>query len=78
MLSYFESQRVAATGSEMAAGVINAPMPCKVLQILKNSGDEVKVGDVVMIIESMKMEITITASKEGMFEPSVEEGSGSE
>lgn len=73
-LSYYESQRVAAAGSEAAAGIISAPMPCKVLQILKKSGDQVKVGEVVMIIESMKMEITITASKDGVFEPSVEEG----
>ncbi|KAH7016766.1 carbamoyl-phosphate synthase L chain, ATP binding domain-containing protein [Ilyonectria destructans] len=75
MLSYYESQRVAIAGSgEASLGVIKAPMPCKVLQVLKKEGDEVKTGEVVMIIESMKMEITIAASKDGMFEPHAKEG----
>ncbi|KAK7397775.1 hypothetical protein QQX98_012855 [Neonectria punicea] len=75
VLSYFESQRVAIAGSGLAnSGTVNAPMPCKVLQILKSAGDEVKSGEIVMIIESMKMEITIAASRDGQFEPNVKEG----
>ncbi|KAJ3522184.1 hypothetical protein NM208_g12969 [Fusarium decemcellulare] len=74
VLSYYESQRVAIAGGPASTGVINAPMPCKVLQVLKKAGDEVKTGEIVMIIESMKMEITIAASKDGEFEPNVKEG----
>ncbi|KAM0425451.1 hypothetical protein ACHAPT_009240 [Fusarium lateritium] len=74
VLSYYESQRVAIAGGPASTGSVNAPMPCKVLQVLKKAGEEVKAGEIVMIIESMKMEITIAASKDGMFEPNVKEG----
>ncbi|KAH7274765.1 carbamoyl-phosphate synthase L chain, ATP binding domain-containing protein [Fusarium solani] len=74
VLSYYESQRVAIAGGPASTGSINAPMPCKVLQVLKKAGDEVKTGEIVMIIESMKMEITIAASKDGKFESNVKEG----
>lgn len=74
-LSYFESQRLAIEGSAQAdSGAISAPMPCKVLQVLKQDGDHVKRGDIVMVIESMKMEITIAAGKDGEFHPRVKEG----
>jgi biotin carboxyl carrier protein len=49
-------------------------MPCKVLSILKSNGDSVKAGDSVMIIESMKMEITISAASTGNFETKWKEG----
>ncbi|RSL93694.1 hypothetical protein CEP52_013102 [Fusarium oligoseptatum] len=74
VLSYYESQRVAIAGGPASTGSINAPMPCKVLQVLKKAGDEVKTGEIVMIIESMKMEITIAATKDGKFESNVKEG----
>ncbi|KAM5356865.1 hypothetical protein ACJ41O_003511 [Fusarium nematophilum] len=75
VLSYYESQRVAIAGGGQAnSGTVNAPMPCKVLQILKKKGEAVKTGEVVMIIESMKMEITIAASRDGEFETNVREG----
>lgn len=75
ILSYFESQRAAIEGNAQAdPGVINAPMPCKVLQVLKKEGDEVKKGEIVMVIESMKMEITIAAGKNGKFHSDLKEG----
>lgn len=53
-----------ASGSE--GGIkVNAPMPGKVLAIKKNVGDVVKKGDVVLVIEAMKMENEIVAPEDG-------------
>ncbi|NME69780.1 biotin/lipoyl-containing protein [Flammeovirga aprica] len=43
----------------------NSPMPGKVLDVVVKAGDRVKKGDPVIILESMKMENTITAESEG-------------
>lgn len=50
---------------ETAAGAVTAPMPCKVLRINVKEGDRVKAGDVLFVVESMKMEITIPAPRDG-------------
>lgn len=69
LLSYSETRRVMAhSANEAEENEIKAPMPCKVLSIEKKNGDTVEVGDIVMIIESMKMEISIKAKKSGFFE----------
>ncbi len=54
----------AATG---AAGSvkIEAPMPGKILGIKANVGDAVKKGQVIMILEAMKMENEIVAAQDG-------------
>jgi len=54
-----------------AASSLEAPMPCKVVSVLKSSGDAVKAGEPVIVIESMKMETNICAPKDGVFEPHV-------
>ena len=43
---------------------VNSPMPGRVIKINVNEGDEVKRGDVLLIIEAMKMENKIVCSKE--------------
>ncbi|KAL4807217.1 carboxyl transferase domain-containing protein [Aspergillus unguis] len=74
-LSFIESMRAAAGGgSDEEQRTVVAPMPCKVLSALKKNGEEVKSGDVVMVIESMKMEVTISVSADGKFETSWKEG----
>lgn len=44
---------------------VTAPMPGKVLKIHKTEGQAVQSGDVVMILEAMKMENEITAPTDG-------------
>lgn len=44
---------------------LNAPLPGQVLKVLINEGQEVKKGDVLIILEAMKMENHLTAWKDG-------------
>lgn len=50
-----------------AAGSVKvaAPMPGKILAIKANNGQAVKRGEVIMILEAMKMENEITAPEDG-------------
>ncbi|KAL4767859.1 carboxyl transferase domain-containing protein [Aspergillus nidulans var. acristatus] len=74
-LSFVESTRAAASGgNNQEQRTVTAPMPCKVLSTLKKNGEQVKSGDIVMVIESMKMEVTISASADGQFETNWKEG----
>jgi 3-methylcrotonyl-CoA carboxylase alpha subunit len=52
----------AVEGSDAsAAGALEAPMPGLVLDVRAQEGDEVQEGDVLVVIESMKMELSLTA-----------------
>jgi acetyl/propionyl-CoA carboxylase alpha subunit len=74
-LSYAESLRSSIVGAaEGGLKIVKAPMPCKVLKVLKKSGDEVAKGEVLMVVESMKMEMNITAPVEGVFQTIRAEG----
>jgi len=66
-LAYFESLRSADIAEGVSSRQMKAPMPCKVLQVLKKEGEDVKLGEAVIVIESMKMEISIAATAEGKF-----------
>lgn len=55
----------AATSGAEGSVKIAAPMPGKILSIKANQGQAVKRGDVVMILEAMKMENEITAPEDG-------------
>lgn len=46
-------------------GVVCALMPGSVIDIKVNVGDQVKTGDVIIILEAMKMENEVTAPKDG-------------
>ncbi len=56
-----------APAASGAAGAVKiaAPMPGKILAVKANVGQAVKKGDVVMILEAMKMENEITAPEDG-------------
>jgi acetyl-CoA/propionyl-CoA carboxylase biotin carboxyl carrier protein len=47
-----------------ADGALEAPMPGSVLSVLVAAGDEVEEGDVLVVVESMKMELTVAAPRD--------------
>lgn len=47
------------------ASTIDAPMPGTILDIKVNEGDSVKAGQVLLILEAMKMENEIVAPQDG-------------
>ena len=49
-----------------ADGDLRAPMPGQVLLVPASVGDSVKAGDPVVVLESMKMELSITAPADGV------------
>jgi biotin carboxyl carrier protein len=51
---------------DAASGVVRAPLPGSVISIRCEEGDHVKAGDPVLTLESMKMENTIFAPKNGI------------
>ncbi|MGB3051412.1 MAG: biotin/lipoyl-containing protein, partial [Polyangiales bacterium] len=50
---------------EIPAGGCIAPMPGKVVELRVAEGDPVKAGQVLLIMEAMKMEHTVTAPQDG-------------
>lgn len=46
--------------------VIEAPMPGNIWKIVVSEGDQVKSGDVLLILEAMKMENEIVAPRDGI------------
>ncbi|HLI59681.1 MAG TPA: biotin carboxylase N-terminal domain-containing protein [Solirubrobacteraceae bacterium] len=60
-------RRVSAARSAAGAvdGQLRAPMPGQVLQVLAAVGDAVNGGDPIVVIESMKMELTLAAPDDG-------------
>ncbi|EWZ28642.1 hypothetical protein FOZG_17647 [Fusarium oxysporum Fo47] len=67
-LGTWKSCRAAVEVKSDAQKDMVAPMPCKVLSVQKDRGDKVEVGDVVMVVESMKMEVSLKASGAGQFQ----------
>ncbi|KIW45534.1 uncharacterized protein PV06_03918 [Exophiala oligosperma] len=77
LLNYIETLRPSLSGSVVGSSnskIIKAPMPCKVLSVLKQNGEEVKAGQVVLVIESMKMETNISVNIAGKFGTNVKVG----
>jgi acetyl-CoA/propionyl-CoA carboxylase, biotin carboxylase, biotin carboxyl carrier protein len=58
-----ESRSAASAGA--AEGSLEAPMPGKVLSVAVANGDRVGEGELLLVLESMKMELQITAPREG-------------
>ena len=63
-----EAAPAAAPQTSGSAGNINlvSPMPGKILAVKSKVGEEVKRGEVVLILEAMKMENEVVASEDGV------------
>ena len=55
----------AKPAANAGSGSVVAPMPGTILKVLKKDGDAVKAGDVVLVLEAMKMENDIVAPEDG-------------
>jgi acetyl-CoA/propionyl-CoA carboxylase biotin carboxyl carrier protein len=59
------TRRPARSGAGALSGSLEAPMPGTVLLVHVADGDAVAEGDVLLVLESMKMELSITAPHAG-------------
>ena len=55
----------AAAAPSAGAATVESPMPGTILEVLKQAGEAVKDGEVVLILEAMKMENEIVAPQAG-------------
>ncbi|SDX87072.1 Biotin-requiring enzyme [Ruminococcaceae bacterium YAD3003] len=58
--------KAAPAPAAASSGSVIAPMPGTILKVKKAEGDSVKAGDVVLVLEAMKMENEITAPADGV------------
>lgn len=57
--------KAAAPAGAQGAVKVNAPMPGKILSLKASAGQAVKKGEVIMLLEAMKMENEICAPQDG-------------
>lgn len=57
---------LAARSDESTTILLKSPMPGKILEVFVKTGDRVKVGDTLLILEAMKMQNAILASTKGI------------
>ncbi len=58
-------QKAAASSAPAGSSSVTSPMPGTILKVNVNEGDTVKKGQVLLILEAMKMENEITAPADG-------------
>jgi len=49
-------------------------MPCRILQVIAKDGSHVKKGDGLLVMESMKTEVKLTARSDGVVKMKCKEG----
>ena len=59
-------QRLAAAGQGSAEDSVRAPMPGSIVAVQVKPGDAVAKGQTLLVMESMKMETTIAAPRDGV------------
>ena len=60
-----DAVKTSKPSAKKGVGFVKAPLPGTILELKKKVGDEVQVGDVLLIMEAMKMENNIKADKAG-------------
>ncbi|KAH8901417.1 hypothetical protein GQ53DRAFT_851050 [Thozetella sp. PMI_491] len=73
-LAFAESMRQDVASSESSDYIIKAPMPCTVLRVLVKDGASVRKGEILVVVESMKMEMKILATANGTVRCRLNEG----
>lgn len=66
LLRYQDPLRLTLLDTEEQGGDLTAPMPGKVLSLAVAPGDQVEAGQLLLVLEAMKMEHSITAPHTGM------------
>nr|MBA2521980.1 ATP-grasp domain-containing protein [Solirubrobacterales bacterium] len=61
-----ELPRFPGSADSLAEGALVAPMPGKVIKVVGEAGSAVEAGDVLIVLEAMKMEHELTAPAAGM------------
>ena len=61
-------RKVAPRSSSSGSGAVSSAIPGKIVSILVSIGDKVKVGDVLLVLEAMKMQNEIKSSIDGTVE----------
>jgi biotin carboxyl carrier protein len=59
-------EKKAVTGGSVGAVKVNAPMPGTILKVVASVGDKVRRGQVLVVLEAMKMENDIVAPSDGV------------
>ena len=58
-------QRMARRRASAPAGSLTAPMPATVVHVKVKAGDAVTRGDILIVLEAMKMELPVRAPADG-------------
>ena len=58
--------RDAASGRDAERDHVRAPMPCSVVEVHKQPGEAVTRGETLVTIESMKLQMTLNAPRDGV------------
>lgn len=61
-----EKETFGADATLSAGNALTAPMPGKIIAVNATAGDAVKAGDPLIIMEAMKMEMTLEAPRDGV------------
>jgi propionyl-CoA carboxylase alpha chain len=65
-VAFTEQPRFVLPGADDAAGGFVAQMPGKVIDLRVQAGDEVAAGDILVVLEAMKMEHPMRATEDGI------------
>ena len=63
IIPFYESS---FNNSTSASNALTAPMPGKIIAVNAKAGDSVKAGDPLIVMEAMKMEMTLEAPRDGV------------
>jgi biotin carboxyl carrier protein len=61
-----QDSKIKKTITKTAGHDVKCPLPGNIMQVFVKNGDEVKLGDKLVMYEAMKMENTIVAEKDGV------------